>query len=323
MVPSTILIQDSFVSTGAARIIPLVSDVDTMEVWNFTNAGATGDDSFYFKWQRGMANGTGIRQFKSGGGNTTNTTTMAAPTGFTLVDTTTDPKGPPIAVTSTTNAAQPVVATGNTADLIAGDAVFLFGIANVPNLGGWPYTIDTVVANTSFRIKNALANAPGAVGAAGFYQKIQFGAYWQPSRVFIANVSQAAQAVVTVNVDIDGNVVVGQKMRFAIEPEWGMVELNGRDATVVAVNANNTQFTVDIDTSTFTAFQFPLVAAAANTRAHAWAYAETAASPYENLLDDSLRNVGVRGIRLAGGADSPGGGNGDTMFFTAYKSANL
>lgn len=320
-------IGDTFVSDGLTRLLTLPFDPDWMTVTNYTNTGATGDDSIWFYWQRGMVDGTGIREFKSGGGNTTNKTVLAAPAGFTLIDTTQNPLGTPVALTATTNAVQPVISTANTQDLVAGDVVRLYNIANVPNLGaGFDFTIDTVVANTSFRIQNALANAPGAVGGAGTWAKVRWPAYWYPQRRWINNISQAAQAVVTPSVDIGpstgnnkNNFIVGQRVKFVIPPAFSMVELDGVEATIVAVAANGQSFTVDVDTTTFTAFTYPVVADVPTNYAHVFCFGETATSPYENLLDDAVENVGVRAMQIGGGADAPGGGNNDVMYWVAGR----
>lgn len=320
----TVPLAGSFTGTGNAIDLNIVSDFDWIEVRNFTNSGATGDDGVRFFWQRGMPNGGGIREFKSGGGNNLNLATLADPNGFTPLDTTTDPMTAPIAITAATNAVQPVVSTANTGALVAGDVVVLSGTTGAPTISGIPFAVDTVVANTSFMIKNALANAPGAAATAGFWRQVRWPAYWFPQRRLIADITQANPAVVTLTADIPAvnpNFVVGQRVRFNIPASYGMTQLDGLDATITALTAST--ITVNVDTTTFSAFTFPVVADAPNSYAHVWAYGQTASTPYENLLDDAVENVGFRGVRLGGGAQNPGGGNGDAMYWIAGKAANL
>ena len=52
---------------------------------------------------------------------------------------------------------------------------------------------------------------------------------------------------------------VGMKVSFRIPSIFGMQEMNGLTGTVTAVNTSTTvnSFTVDIDSSAFSAFTFP------------------------------------------------------------------
>lgn len=321
----TIIQQGSFTSDGTNKTLAIRSDVDWMQVINYTNAGATGDDSIRFFWQRGMADGTGIREFKSGGGNTTNMTVLASPNGFQLVDTSGNPNGTRIATTAGTNATQPVISTGNTAGLATGSIVRLDSLATAPDLSGIDFEIDTIVANTSFRMRYALANSPGSVAGAGFYRRIKFDPIFYPRRRFIIDVSQAAQAVVRCSVQ--HGYTVGQKVRFTVPDFFSMTELDGLTGTVVATNGA-AEFTVDIDSSAFTAFTFVTAAQAANP--FNWAQVAPlgedtaqALSSGVDILGDATENQGLIGMILPGGADAPGGGNNDVMYYIAGKSFSV
>lgn len=321
---NTAILQGRFTADGNAKTLPIRSDVDWMEVVNYTVAD---DDTqttavgVGYYWQRGMAADTGIEYKKSNAANAAQLTTALASGGFTLVNSSDNPVGNAVAVSSTTNATQPVVATGDTSGLVAGDVVRLVNITSAGNLGGIDFQIDTVVANTSFRIANALANAPGA-GTTGFYRKIKYDPIYYPRRRFVANITAAASAVVTTTVD--HGFTVGQDMVFKVPAEFGMVQMDGLRGTITAVTAST--FTVDIDSSTFTAYEFPLNADVPFTPAQVIPFGEDVAqarSSSVNELEDATDNVAYLGMILAAGANSPAGQNGDVVYWRAGKSFSV
>jgi hypothetical protein len=79
-----------------------------------------------------------------------------------------------------------------------------------------------------------------------------------------------------------------------------MVEMNGLLGTIIAINAGTNTITVNINSTAFTAFAFPLSAVAAGgiTFAQVVPVGEAAAVPYQNLLDDATDNRAIRGIRI-------------------------
>lgn len=324
MAYDTVILQGRFTGDGSSQVLSLRSDVDFMWVYNETQLGAQNNVGVQYYWQRGMAAGTGIRFFKSGGVNTLNALTLAAGEGFTLFDSSGNATGNSIAVTATTNATQPVISTANTAGLATGSIVRLIDITNRHNLDGFDFEIDTIVANTSFRMRWPLVNNPGGVGGAGFYRQVIFDPIYYPRRRFIANISQAAQAVVTTTVT--NGFTVGQEVRFNIPAEFGMIQLNGLSGTIVAINAGANTFTVDIDSSAFTTFAFPGNAAVPFTFAQVVPLGEDtgiALALATDILADATINQAALGIILAGGPDSPGGDAGDVMYWVAGKSFSV
>ncbi len=325
MAEQTILQQGRFTSDGTSKTLQIRSDVDWMRVLNYTVAD---DDTqttavgVEYYWQRGMSNDTGIEYKKSNAANAAQLTTALASGGFTLVDSSANPVGGAVATTSATNATQPVVSTGNTAGLVAGDIVRLSNDAGQENLSGIDFQIDTVNANTSFRIANALANAPGAVGTGGFYRKIKFNPLYYPRRRFLANVTQAANAVVTTTVD--HGFTVGQKVRFIVPAPYDMTQLDGLAATITAVTAST--ITIDVDTSGFTAFAFPVAGDFPFNFAQVVPFGEDTAQAISSSVDvlgDATDNTGYLGMVLAAGADSPAGTNNDVVYWVAGKSTRV
>lgn len=321
MALNTVIQQGMFTSDGTSKTIELRGGVDWVEVINYTNMGAQGDDSVKFEWQRGMAVDTGVRYFKSGGGNGLSGLTMTA-NGFTLVDTSTNPLSAAVAITAATNATQPVVSTGSTAGLVAGDVVLLTGTTGQESLGGLEFQIDTIVANTSFRIANAMANAPGAAATAGAWRKVKWDPIYYPRRRFIANITAAANAVVTCTVD--HGLTVGQKVRIVVPDVYAMTQMNDLQATITAVTAST--MTLDIDSSGFTAFAFPLPASVPFSPALVVPMGQDTAQSLASgvdILADATDNQAIIGMILPAGADAPGGATNDVMYWRAGKSFSV
>lgn len=321
MAYDTIIQQGMFTSTGATTLISLRADVDWMEVINYTNAGATGDDSVKFEWQSGMAALSGVRYFKSGGGNTLNMSVMTT-TGFTRIDTSTNPLTVPIAITGATNSTTPVFSTGNTSDLVAGDVVLLSSMTGQENLGGIEFQVTTVVANTSFTIPYALATAPGAAATAGFWRKVKWDPIFYPRRRFVVNISAAASAVVTCSAD--HGLTVGQKVRMVVPTACGMVQMNGLQATITVVTAGT--FTINVDSSAFTAFKFPLPGVVPFSPALVVPFGEDTAQALSsgvNILADATINEAEIAMMLPGGANSPAGAASDVIYWKAGRSFSV
>jgi hypothetical protein len=132
------------------------------------------------------------------------------------------------------------------------------------DVNGIDMVVGAVTVNTSFTLLfagNALATAPAA-GGAGFYRIVNVDPLFYPRRRFVTNITQAVNAQVSTSVA--HQYVAGQAVRFLIPDVSGMIQLNSlpennyRVATVVTV-VDSYNFTINIDTSAFTAFTWPTV----------------------------------------------------------------
>lgn len=292
----TILGQGSFTATatanpnpgsatvGAASPVTIVipSGVDWLKVYDYTQAGTAGNDSAYFNgtdnacvgyefyWQRGMAAGTGMVKYLA------NTTSIVSQDtfvsgGFTLYDPSGQTPGSvpllgnPVATTASTNATRPVVSTTNTAGISVGTIVRMSSTAQT-DVNGIDMVVGAVTANTSFTLltaTNALATAPGAIGGGGSYRIVNFNPLFYPARRFVTNITQATNAQVSTSVA--HGYVPGQAVRFNIPTQSGMIQLNPTAqnnyvyATVVSV-VDNYNFTIDQNTTSYTAFTWPTIA---------------------------------------------------------------
>lgn len=306
-----------FISAGSDVNVVLRSNVDWMWVYNYTTASVAGGAGCQFYWQRGMDAGTGLVYSKTAAVNALELDNMTAG-GFTLFDTSLYTVSAPVAVTSSTNAANPVIATGSTANLVDGSIVRLAGIAGAPTICGIDFEIDTVVANTSFTIAWALANAPGAVGGAGFYRIVPNEPQFAPRRRFIVDITLGATTEIFTSTR--HGYSIGEEVRVYIPSDAnGTVQLNNLQGTIIAVDLVTNSFTLDIDSTGFTPFVWPAAAASPYTPAQCMAFGSVAAGNV-TITSDATGNDAEIGIKLGSGAGFPAGVSNDVIYWVAGVS---
>lgn len=326
---NTIIMQGRFTSTGAAKTIQLRSDVDWMKVYNFTQMAtqqATGR-GVEFYWQRGMTVGTGIETKKTNSTDALNGVTLATG-GFTLVDSSSQTPGTLNAtITAISNANPPVVTNTGTNGLSAGDVVRIINTTGAQQLGGFDFTVGNgTLSTTTFSLDYMSAIVAGTTGS---WRKINFDPIFYPRRRFITKITQAAQAVVSLSVT--HGYTVGQAVRFVVPAAYGMTEIDGLLGTITAVNTAVTAgtgntITVDIDSTAFTTFAWPLTGAVPFTAAEIVPVGENTAQALTSgvdILQDATINTGYIGIILAGGAQSPAGSAADVIYWVAGKSFSV
>lgn len=263
-----------------ATIIAIPSNADWVRIYNYTQFGTVGaaggayfngtanaDVGVEFYWQRGMAAGTGIVQYKASASGVLSADTLVSG-GFTLYDPSGQSVGAQpllggaVATTASTNATRPVVSTASTAGLVVGSVVRMSNTAQT-DVNGVDMVVGTIVNNTSFTLltaSNPLATAPGVIGGAGFYRIVNATALFYPRRRYVVNITRAVNAQVSTSVA--HGYVAGQVVRFEIPAVSGMIQLNATplnnylQATILHV-VDDYNFTINIDTSAFTAFTWP------------------------------------------------------------------
>jgi hypothetical protein len=316
--------QGSFIGTGNPIYLDIPAGVDYIRVYNYTAIDSTPGVEFY--WQLGMPQGQGIL-YSAGV-----PTVLAAGTGFYSLDTSVNIPSAPQTIAAISGAAVPVV-TSTTVGLNAGAIVRLFSIVGGHQLDGLDFTVGSVIPATSFTLANMdqIVAAP-APGANASYRIIPFDPLYYPTRRYITKVTQAAQALVTLSVT--HGYTVGQVIRFVVPQvtnvAYGMTQLNGVQATIVAVgtadaDGSTNTITVDVDTTGFSPFVFPLTSAPGFTPAQVIPMGDNTAESLAlnaNILSDATVNTGIRGIALMPGASAPGGGVSDVMYWVAGKSFN-
>ena len=327
----TIIQQGTFVAVAGTTTLNLQSGVDWVRVYDPVSANAAAAVGFDYRWQSGMAVGTGEILYHAAVSTVVNSGFLVAPAGFTLVDTSVSSLGAPIAVTAGTNVVGPVYSTANTGTIAVGSIVRVVSTAQT-DVNGFDFTVGAVNPNVTFTLGNVLSQAPGVVaGANGYWRLVaqnvaQYNRYYPRKRV-ISNITQAAPGVNVVTTLIDHSYTTGQVIRFKVPAICGMVELNEQLATVTVINAGT--FSIDIDTTGYSAFTFPTVAAippGTFTPAEVVPVGENSVIA-PNVLADATIDNNYRGIILgydaAGTGLAPAGIAGHTMYWIAGKSVNV
>jgi hypothetical protein len=348
---------------GAAKVIQVPSGADWIKVFNYTKSGANGLNSVYFNgtanafagyefyWQRGMAAGTGMVKYKANGAATVDQDTLVSG-GFTVYDPSGQTAGSlalvgnPVATTASTNATRPVVNTADTTGVQVGSIVRLSNTAQ-SDVNGIDMVVGAVVANTSFTLltsSNPLATAPGAIGGAGFYRLVNASPLFYPRRRYVVKITQASNAQVSTSVA--HGLTPGQQIRFNIPAVSGMIQLNPspfnnyQPCTVVTV-VDDYNFTINIDTTSYTAFTWPTIAQQPSGFPQLIPFGEDTAVALSSItaqvptvggqqiyntntgiLADSTVNTGFLGIVLGSGGNgtaltTPISGPAGTVHFTA------
>lgn len=336
---NTLIQQGNFTSDASDKTLSIRSDFDFIEVKNETALiQSTADLAFKFEWQRGQTDGRGDVWTKLGNvaNDVLTVAQIAAAGGFVIVDTSGARLASAVVVTAATDATEPVFSTGNTSGLADGTVVRIQNMDEQLNLNGYDFAIDTIVSNTSFKMAVALATTPGvAETTGGTYRIVNHDPLFYPRFRYISNISAAASAVVTVTVA--SGYAVGQKVRVIVPEtsqsgtsDYGMVEINGLEGTITAVdNTVGTQtVTLNIDSSGFTAFTFPTAAKAAIALSKAILVPSAmdvgfARAQSVDELSDARNNQGLIGVKLIGGAAGPGGNTSDVMYWRAWRAEKV
>lgn len=293
----------TFTSDGTARNIAIPSGYTKFSLINITDLGsAAASTPVMLAWATSsMSAGSGIYQVKTNGAATLGaiTTLAANGGGFTFVsDSASSALGASLTVTSTTNAAPPVVSLASTAGLANGDVVRYVNAAGQLNIAGYDFTIGSLIANTSFEL--SYMGAPGGAGTGGSVRRVPFDPRFYPPYRFVTAITQAASAVITLSVT--HQYTVGQQVRLIVPSAFGMIEMNNQTGIITAINTTTNTITVNIDSSGFTAFAFPTSATAALGVSPAIVVpvgegaVNSTSQPYGNLLDDATRNTSFNGV---------------------------
>lgn len=280
--------------------ISLPTGYDSIEITNLTDVVTTGSSAIIFaKSIPGSLPGYARLSTNSGVGFALDESVIIAD-GFTPISNATGTAiGAAVAVTSITQANPAVLATATT--VTAGDVIRVYGTTDMHQIAGMDFTVGTVVAGVSMEL--AYLNSAGFAdpASAGFYRQIPFDETFYPKARSIVAITQAAQAVVTLSVT--HRYVAGEQVRMTVPVGWGMTQMNGLVATIVAVNTTTNTITLDVNSTGFTAFAFP-TSAVTDTGVsfpQVCPIGEKAAVPYGNLYDDAKINMNFSGVRIGTG----------------------
>lgn len=299
--PINAQITGTFTSTGVVESIPLPSGYTEFEMFNITDIGSTAANTNVM-WAMGsssMASGSAYYAPKTSGAATNALTISTTSGGFTFIDDSSALgfEAANSTITGITNASPAVVSCTSTAGLNEDDDIILYNTTGAAQLSGTVYTINTIVANTSFNLAY-VGTAPGSAATAGTFRRIPDHDLWLPAGRFITGITQATSAVITLSVT--HRFLPGQSIRIRVPAEWGMNEMDGLLANITAVNTTTNTVTVDIDSTSFTAFTYPTSAeASAGVEvAQALPVGSTANETFANSLVGATRSDTFRGVTV-------------------------
>jgi len=338
--PFTITTGGSFTSTGVGVKILLPSSADYFQTWNITQlplAPATGvvvrAEWFGPKFGLGQtAKNDGIRWKKTNSVNAIEVDTFGTTTasdGFTYVsinptieNQSTNP------ITAITNASPAVVT--HTQTYSEGDILQFYGTTGMLQIAGMNFQISSV-SGSGYTL-TGLRAATLAAGTAGYTRRISKYLAVDPQYLYVTEITKATSAVVRTSVDPTAYYVVGMKIHFSIPYSFGMTEMDQLTGTITAMNATNYTMTVDIDSTAFSTFAFPLTTSSPTATLFATvapAGASTRRDP--NTFVETGYNFQYQAFKsgqftpymyLAGGAQSPAGAASDIINWQAYKFEN-
>jgi len=266
-------------ATVVAVNIPMTAKPDWVFVKDTTNWGAqsTAANPIYAEWFSFMAAGSylALGQPSSTTTGVTTYTSQGTSGGFTFINQTNLPTFTKVAVTAV-NGSSFVVSTGTTTGINVGDLVRLINITGAKQISGPNlYQVTAVSAATSITLGYAATAATAGLvvanGTTGFYQKV-YPSQFLPNTLPVAYITQATQAVVYFF--RQNPYTPGELVDFQIPTPYGMTQLSnltGKSgsgpftsnpagaARVLSVTNSSTEssITIDVDTTGFTAFQYP------------------------------------------------------------------
>lgn len=331
--PSTIITEGTFTSTGVGVYIPVPSSANYFRTTNITQMATTQATGRVVQGEwygPGIFNANdGIRWKKTNASHAINMdlfSTSTASNGFTYVTTAPFVEA---AVTGTaiTNANPAVVSMVNTYS--EGDRVRLYGTTGMLQIAGMDFTISSV-SGAGFTLAGLDASGFAAPATAVTARRISLLNAVEPRFLYITNISQALSAVVTVSTA--HNYVVGELVYFSIPQSFGMTQISGLTGKITAVTTYT--MTVNIDSTTFTAFAFPASTAVPTTPLFATlapAGQRTQFNPITNVQTGYDFNYPpfhtgqfTPYMYLAAGAQSPAGSSGDVIVWqSTYAESGL
>ncbi len=221
-------------------------------------------------WERSMGNGfaNGILQASEG-----STPQLPAMTSYRLPATGTTPVdailvydtySPPtfsaITATAITGMAGTFIVTvSSSASFAIGDYVRLYSVTGESQISGYTFQITAISDSThitlGYMASSGMTFAADATAAQVLkYIPNRFYPHWS----FIANITKAAQAVVFFTAKND--YTPGEMVSFRVSSDFGMEEINNKTVRVLSVtnSATVSSITIDLDTTGYTTFAFPL-----------------------------------------------------------------
>lgn len=257
-----------FTSTGAAQVINLPFQPDSVEMWNYSSFGTPANHGVpYAYWDVNMGQGFAVEQvFNATPVLSTDIVISNGISSFAagqLLQ-----YGAQKQIVSITKA-NPAVVTVTGHGLKSGDVVILTGLyqsatTGMQQIAGMPFTVTvtgvdtfTIPWNTNQSNYTALSASP----AGAYMRKVLYPYLYFPGTSFISAITTGTTT--TIDTTCSHNLVVGQEVAFRIPTIWGTYQLNSLPNSqipgspiygyVIAVTDYNT-VVVNINSSAYTAY---------------------------------------------------------------------
>jgi len=306
--PLSLIAQGHFTSTGAATTVELPKEPHYFVITNRSTWGTAPTAVVRSEWYNGFADGQAITLTEGGGSALTGTAIAAGGAGFTYVDLSAQTPGALVATGTAATNATPIVVADATSPAV-GDIVRMFNTTGMLQISSLDYTVTAVTAGVNFTLGYAVGAGYAAPATNADYRIIP-AKYYSPYRRWIANITAAAAAVISVTVA--HNYVVGDYITVHNpDANFGMPEIDGVTGLVTAVTANT--ITTDINSAAFTAFAYPTsaIAAAGCSFPHV-----TNTGEVSTKLTSSMDNTAYYGMYLDTGVV---GANTNVMDWMAFS----
>jgi hypothetical protein len=247
--PLTQLYTGTFVSDGKEKSIKLPGDADRFKLTNRSALAAGVASGFEWSWSPSLASGEAKQKSKDAADVVSEALLTSG--GFVYRKSRPEPEAavPVVDVTPFDPAA---VFTTVDHGYATGDRIRVYDTTDMRQIAGMDFTIE-VTSSTAFALKNLDTSDFAGPSSGGFVRRLPSLGEVVPESLFVTKVTQAAQAVVTMSVD--HTYQVGQLLTLSVPATFGMSELDGVTAKVVA--RDDATVTLDVDSSSFTPFAFP------------------------------------------------------------------
>lgn len=262
------LAKGKLVSTGGQMAVNLPFAPDFIKLINYTAAATPAQNGIPFSmWDSSMGQGYAVNEIFNA--TPVLTTSVLTSGGFsTFAGGLSLQYGASQQVVSITKA-NPAVVTVTSHGYSSGDVVLFTGLyqsatTGMPQICDIPFVITVTGANTFTIPWNTNQSAYTALSASptgASVKKVLYPFLYAPGVSVISGVTTGSTTVV--NTTAPHNLVVGQEVAFRVAPLWGTIQLNSLPNAqipgspiygfVTAVNSS-TQVTVNINSSSFTAF---------------------------------------------------------------------
>jgi hypothetical protein len=286
-------ISGTYVSDGTARVIPLRFDPDYFALFNQTNFdgdSATGVTKRAW-WFRSLDPDSAFT-VKNTDALLTDQSNFVTTGGFRLINTSTDVLEA-VQVGTAVTAAAPAVVTDAGHTFIPGDNVRVFSTTAMLQIAGMDFTITATDPGVDYTLGFLDASGFAAAATAISARRIPFDPPdFAPKNRFITAISNAVNAVIQLSVTHGYNV--GEIISIRCTPAFGMSEINNLQGEIQSIDTTTNTVTVDINTTSFTAFAFPTsaIAGAGVT------FPQTIPVGDFDLLSGAIDNQAFIGLRL-------------------------